>query len=337
MKLRPIVVGDTARRILVRAYDSKVKQDVHSICSSHQLNVLQGGYDVGIHAARAELKKCARNKNCVLKIDFKNAFNSIKRNFFLELIAAWLPQLLPSAWLFYSSPSKAYSNEGIEFSSEKGAQQGDHVGNIAFSMITKFINDQLGDLDFALKLFYVDDLLLIGNIETLTKALRIIGELEDLTGVRVNFSKTVLYCPDQENFKSAKDLFNEEIQIEHTLDIEYLKCPVGDDEFVKEYLDGKLTELKTTTKILSEMPYAHEAWTLLRFCGSNARITHLQRVLPPKQMKPFNKEYDNLIRDAYCKILGVRHFPDWSWNIQKLPPRLGGVMLRTGLGLSATN
>ena len=109
-------------------------------------------------------------------------------------------QLLPSAWLFYSSPSKAFSNEGIEFSSEEGAQQGDHVGNVSFSMVAKFINDRLKDLDFALKLFYVDDLLLISDMETLAKALKIINELEELTGIRVNFGKTVLYCPNQRTF-----------------------------------------------------------------------------------------------------------------------------------------
>ena len=92
LKLRPIVVGDTARRILVKAYDAKVRQDVTALCSNHQLNVLKGGYDVGIHAARAELKRCLSNGNCGQKIDFKNNYNSIKRNFFLELIVSGLPQ-----------------------------------------------------------------------------------------------------------------------------------------------------------------------------------------------------------------------------------------------------
>ena len=105
------------------------------MCSSHQLNVLEGGYDVGIHAARAELKKSSKNGNCALKVDFKNAFNSILRNLFLQLIAAWTPQLLPSAWLFYSSPSKVFSNEGVEFRAEEGAQQGYHLRNVHFQWL----------------------------------------------------------------------------------------------------------------------------------------------------------------------------------------------------------
>ena len=105
----------------MRAVNEKIREDVNALCGSHQLNVTKGGYEVGIHATRAELKRCLQNGNYALKIDLKNAFNSIKRSFFLELIAAWLPHLLPSAWLHYSSPSKVYSNEGVEFSSEEGA------------------------------------------------------------------------------------------------------------------------------------------------------------------------------------------------------------------------
>ena len=51
----------------------------------------------------------------------------------------------------------------------------------------------------------------------------------------------------------------------------------------------------------------------------------------------FNEEYDKLIREAYSSLLGVHDIPSWSWKIQELPPRLGGVLLRTGYGLSATN
>ena len=193
--------------------------------------MLKGGYDIGVHAARAELKNCSKNGNCALKVDCENAFNSIKRNFFLELIAAWVPQLMPFAWLWYSNPSKVFSNEGIQFSSEEGAQQGDHIGNYAFSMVAKFIDDRLQELDFALKLFYVNDLLLIGNLDTLFRALKIIKELEDLTGIKINMGKTVLYCPTQEIYNKAKDMFQNSLTIKNTMNIEYLKCPIGDNDF----------------------------------------------------------------------------------------------------------
>ena len=66
MKRRPIVIGDTSRRLLLRAVDEKVRDDIHALCGSHQLNVTKGGYEVGIHAATAEMKKCLLNGICKL-------------------------------------------------------------------------------------------------------------------------------------------------------------------------------------------------------------------------------------------------------------------------------
>ena len=35
---------------------------------------------------------------------------------------------MPMAWFYYASASKVFSKEGAVFSSEEGAQHGDHVG-----------------------------------------------------------------------------------------------------------------------------------------------------------------------------------------------------------------
>ena len=91
----------------------------------------------------------------------------------------------------------------------------------------------------------------------------------------------MLYSPSSQAYQRAKSIFGEMITIENSLNILYLKCPLGDDDFVKNHLSRKLQELGKITKNLSEMPYLHEAWTLLRYCGADARVTHLQRVIPP--------------------------------------------------------
>eukprot|EP00495_Collosphaeridae_sp_1-RS-2012_P007360 TRINITY_DN7081_c0_g1_i1.p1 TRINITY_DN7081_c0_g1~~TRINITY_DN7081_c0_g1_i1.p1 ORF type:complete len:78 (+),score=20.37 TRINITY_DN7081_c0_g1_i1:196-429(+) len=55
-------------------------------------------------------------------------------------------------------------------------------------------------------------------------------------------------------------------------------------------------------------------------------------------MEWFNKEYDNLIRETYCHLLGVHHkHRSCSWRIQKLPYPAGGIMLCTARGLGTTN
>ena len=117
-------------------------------------------------------------------------------------------------------------------------------------MVAQFINDRLQKLDFALKLFYVDDLLLIAKLDTLSSAINIIEELEDLTGIKINLLKTTLYCPNTELYNRAKNLLGSRIQIENTMNITYLKCPIGNDKFVRQHLESKLKELKQTTSLL---------------------------------------------------------------------------------------
>ena len=63
----------------------------------------------------------------------------------------------------------------------------------------------------------------------------------------MNLRKTVLHCPNDEIYRKARKIFNNSIKIECSMNIEYLKCPVGDDKFVRNYLKGKLSELKRTT------------------------------------------------------------------------------------------
>ena len=132
-----------------------------------------------------------------LKFDLKNAFNSIRRCLFLELIALWVPQQLPSAWLYSASPYKVFSNEGVNISLEGRAQQGDHAVNYTFSMVAKFIDGRLSCLKFALKLFYVDALLLIGDLQSLSGAINIFKELIDW---QINLSKRTLHCSNNEAY-----------------------------------------------------------------------------------------------------------------------------------------
>ena len=110
-------------------------------------------------------------------------------------------------------------------------------------MVAKYLNDRLQVLEFALKLFYVDDLLLIGNLKTLERALKIISDLEDETGIKLNLEKTVLHCPNLKAFEEAKKLLGHIITVKSPLNIDYLNCKIGDNEFVKAWLQDKLKEL----------------------------------------------------------------------------------------------
>ena len=95
--------------------------------------------------------------------------------------------------------------------------------------------------------------------------------------------------------------------MKNTLRIKYMKVPVAeDDAWVEEKLEEKLVDLKRRVDLICEMPHAHEAFSLLQYCASVSRVTHLHRVLPPRLTKRFTKKFDTILRDGLELLLQAR-------------------------------
>lgn len=94
----------------------------------------------------------------VLKLDFKNAFNSIRRDKMLEAVQELAPGLLQFVHSSYSSPSILFWVDRTLQSAE-GVQQGDPLGPLLFCLA---IHELISQLQSELCLFYLDDGTYIG-------------------------------------------------------------------------------------------------------------------------------------------------------------------------------
>ena len=89
-----------------------------SFLSPRQLGVgVRGGCEAAIHAARSYLEGCSPGEG-VLKIDYKNAFNCVRRGVVLDAVAVHLPDLLLFVSSSYASPSRLLF--GVYGSFERG-------------------------------------------------------------------------------------------------------------------------------------------------------------------------------------------------------------------------
>ena len=91
-----------------------------------------GGWEGAAHAARCYVRDC-RHRRVLLKIDMRNAFNSLRRDSFLSMARVWTPGLYNLLWQAYSSPTRLFFGEG-GFASEIGIQQGDPIGPALFAL-----------------------------------------------------------------------------------------------------------------------------------------------------------------------------------------------------------
>ena len=82
--------------------------------------------------------------------------------------------------------------------------------------------------------------------------------------------------------------------------------------------------------VIVQMPYAHEACTLLRCCGAECRVTYLTRILPPRQVHDFMLKFDKILRTGFERIIGTTLSEKW-WRLAQLTPKFGGMSMRSGL------
>ena len=124
--------------------------------------------------------------------------------------------------------------------------------------------------------------------------------------------------------------FPEQITVHEDFNIEYLKAPIGSNEFVAEWLQDKLLDLHKATQLVCAMECKHEAGTLLRSCAAVCRVVYLMRTVPPKQIAAFISEFDSILQLAFETLL-ESDISAKVWDIAKLPPEYGGMGWKTGL------
>ena len=99
----------------------------------HQLGFgTTGGIEAAVDAGRIYLKHLPLN-HAMVKVDFRDAFNSIRRDRVLRAVEEYIPSLLPFAHSSYSSPSVLMWYD-TQILSAKGIQQGDPLGSMLFCL-----------------------------------------------------------------------------------------------------------------------------------------------------------------------------------------------------------
>ncbi|KAJ9436918.1 Retrovirus-related Pol polyprotein from type-1 retrotransposable element R2 [Diplonema papillatum] len=108
----------------------------------------------------------------MLKVDLRNAFNCVHREAFLREVEDRLPEIWPWVKWCYGGSSKLFT-KGREISSEEGAQQGDPLGPLLFSLaIAPIIKQIKAETGVDLSLFYLDDGFFAGDSECVLKAFK---------------------------------------------------------------------------------------------------------------------------------------------------------------------
>ena len=183
--VRPIAVGSVWRRLAAKCANAYAIKRLESHLSPLQLGVgVKGGAEAAIHSARRFLQSMSPG-NFMIKLDFSNAFNSLRRDSMLEAVLREIPEIYNFCSLSYAENSILFFHD-FEISSEEGPQQGDPLGPLLFALA---LHPFLESLSSSIVLGYLDDITLGGDANKLCADLDIIESLSDQLGLSLNVKK----------------------------------------------------------------------------------------------------------------------------------------------------
>jgi len=140
-----------------------------------------------VHATRSFIAQ-TQGEKVLLKLDVKNAFNSIHRDTVLQAAQTHLPEIYPFIWDCYSTNTSLFHGD-FHLNSATGVQQGDPFGPALFALA---IHRVTSEVKSDLNVWYLDDGCVGGDPQTVLSNAAIIRNGLSLVGVEINNSKCEL-------------------------------------------------------------------------------------------------------------------------------------------------
>ena len=342
LSLRPIACGEILRRLAAKLLCAKVKKLVAPmLLNAAQIGVaVAGGADAMCYVARRLSRRWLRDRprgKCFVKIDMKNAFNCVDRSKMLAIIKERVPLLYPYAVAAYgSSTTLMFGNRVVE--SRSGVQQGDPLGPLFFALtiapLWEEVCGSLRDEDdgaatpLDLASWYLDDGVLAGDIELVSKAFHLLATRAAEYGLEFNFSKCEVIVAHEDDHAAAGVAFSE-IPARQFLSVaawDLLGTCLGDDEAVRRHLNTTIDGAVRKTSLVAAVPDAHVAFALLRYCCGFSLGVFAMRACGP--VDDVFKRLDDATIQAFGLIaVGVADPMETRTQVE-MPVRFGGFGLR---------
>ena len=332
--VRPLACGDPIRRLVAKCFCVAGKEEISTSFAGRNYGVgCPGGVEVVAHSLRDCLNQHKGSKLALLKIDFRNAFNEVKRSHFVKAASEMFPAMSSwTEWCYGEASMLLYDHEHI-IDSCAGVQQGDPLGPLYFCCgIMAMVND-IQKMNPVYNKWYMDDGGIIGDVELLKKVWDLLQSRGPELGLHLNPSKCEWSWLDPDCKEPCPIMLHgvaqeNQVKLIPHAEIQMLGVPLGSDIFVSGFVEKKLLgRLQDTVNRLVDFEDTQAATYLLRVSFSIVRAVHFMRTTPLHQWATEAAKFDAMIRSAIEKILG---FPMDNLTFAQacLTPRLGGLGLR---------
>lgn len=324
--VRPIVVGSTFRRLAAKCASYYAASKLAPILGPRQLGVgISGGCEAAIHSARRFLLS-SQTDNVLVKLDFSNAFNCIRRDAMLQAVFDQIPELYRYCHLAYSS-SSFLKFGSFTMLSEEGVQQGDPLGPLCFCLT---VHPLLSSLRSLLAMGYLDDFSVGGPLHAVAGDVELIVREGAKLGLQLNVNKCEIIC---RHAPTSLPGILSQFTITNLASCTLLGAPLFTGDALDDALDNCCRMLSSAIVKLSSIA-SHDALILLRGCFSTPKVMHLLRCAPCTD-HPSLSSFDNLLKAGVGKITNLE-LTDSQWLQASLPIREGGLGVRSVTSLATS-
>ncbi|KAL0206147.1 hypothetical protein P9112_001454 [Eukaryota sp. TZLM1-RC] len=298
-KVRPIAIGEAIYRLMSSVIFNRVSTKANEYFYPFQYGIktIDGA---SVAALTSDLFFNCHENSCIFNLDFKNAFNSVKRDSIWKEIKSNFPELETFFYRFYGNSSDLIFNS-FNLDSLSGVKQGDPLGPFFFCLaihpILKKLKEENSDLQVVA---YMDDISCIGPENTINRVANEAATLYQSIGLELNVQKC--FCISRKNVKLIINSL-EVPYIDYTsTSFCFLGCYLGSAEKTLDSLENYLNSIKKELEVIKTLELEkHLKFFLLKICYAG-KITHLLRSLPSSLTYNFCRQF-NKIRTQFLAYL----------------------------------
>ena len=324
--VRPIAVGCTLRRLVAKTASTAIMKRLGSLLAPLQLGYgTLLGAEAAAHSARLYLADLPLDY-VLLKLDFKNAFNSVRRDKTLEAARQFAPEIFPFVYSCYAAPS-SLNFHGTILHSTEGVQQGDPLGPLLYCLAIHPLMQQLKS-EFCV--FYLDDGTLGETECDVLHDFQLIDREAAALGLQLNHRKSELNCEElagTDIFIAAPDLCK--VSRENAT---LLGSPIGLLHSINVAIADKVDALKTKGSRLCHLS-KHDALLLLRHSFAILKILYMLRTATCFSSSCL-ETYDQELRSILSDVLNISLLGDSAWSQATLPVSYSGIGIRSAVQLA---